>query len=190
MTQQSPRTWITTTIASFTPWTAQTSTLGFLSVIFMIVTPRYYSFFTEAERIGSPNYVPNEKDILRCRQKATSGIVEMVFQGPPLPYTPPQPVLCATSASPPRKDSPAPLRMRMIEVELGGHHSELKKWLNHFEGVTSIVFCTALSDYDQASPEQPGQVRRMCVLGTSCSDSHYSLYRIVWRNPSGCLNQS
>lgn len=147
------------------------------------MTPRY-SFFTEAERIGRLDYVPNKMDILRCRQKATPGIVEILFQ------VPPQPVLGVTSASPPRKDLPDPFRIRMIEVELGGHHPKLRKWLNHFEGVTTVVFCTALSDYDQASPERPDQVRRMCMLGTPCSDSHYSLYRIVWWNPSGCLNQS
>ena len=50
----------------------------------MVVTSRY-SFFTEAERIGNPNYIPTETDVLRCRQKST-GIVETRFSVPPLSY--------------------------------------------------------------------------------------------------------
>lgn len=39
------------------------------------------------------------------------------------------------------------LRLRMIDVS--GLRSERKKWIHFFEGVASIVFCAALSDYDQ-----------------------------------------
>jgi len=36
------------------------------------------SFFEEVRRIGSPNYIPNEADVLRARTK-TTGITETRF---------------------------------------------------------------------------------------------------------------
>ena len=32
--------------------------------------------------------------------------------------------------------------------DVGGQRSERKKWIHCFEGVTSIIFCVALSGYD------------------------------------------
>ncbi|KAJ7029900.1 G-protein alpha subunit-domain-containing protein [Mycena alexandri] len=37
---------------------------------------------------------------------------------------------------------------------------EREKWIHHFEGITSIIFCAALSDYDQVSAED-SRVNRM-----------------------------
>jgi len=88
-------------------------------------------FFAEAERIGSPDYIPTETDVLRCRQKST-GIVETRFNVPPL-------------------------SIHMFDV--GGQRSERKKWIHCFESVTSIIFCTALSEYDQVLLEQRNQNR-------------------------------
>lgn len=50
-----------------------------------------------------------------------------------------------------------PLRIHMFDV--GGQRSERKKWIHCFESVTSIIFCTALSEYDQVLLEQRNQVR-------------------------------
>jgi guanine nucleotide-binding protein G(i) subunit alpha len=38
--------------------------------------------------------------------------------------------------------------------DVGGQRSERKKWIHCFESVTSIIFCTALSEYDQVLLEE------------------------------------
>jgi guanine nucleotide-binding protein G(i) subunit alpha len=43
--------------------------------------------------------------------------------------------------------------------DVGGQRSERKKWIHCFEGVTSIIFCTAISEYDQVLLEERSQVR-------------------------------
>lgn len=43
--------------------------------------------------------------------------------------------------------------------DVGGQRSERKKWIHCFEAVTSIIFCVALSEYDQVLLEESGQVR-------------------------------
>ena len=42
--------------------------------------------------------------------------------------------------------------------DVGGQRSERKKWIHCFESVTSIIFCTALSEYDQVLLEENSQV--------------------------------
>ncbi|KAF9642063.1 heterotrimeric G protein-like protein alpha subunit A [Thelephora ganbajun] len=88
-------------------------------------------FLTEAERIGSADYTPNEMDVLKCRQKST-GIVETRFDVPPIS-------ICI--------------------IDVGGLCSERKKWIHCFENVTSIIFCMALAEYDQVLPEQRNKNR-------------------------------
>ena len=70
----------------------------------------------------------------------------------------------ATSTSLPYERSLTPLRIHMFDV--GGQRSERKKWIHCFESVTSIIFCTALSEYDQVLLEQRNQVRH--VLSVLC----------------------
>ena len=43
--------------------------------------------------------------------------------------------------------------------DVGGQRSERKKWIHCFENVTSIIFCVALSEYDQVLLEESNQVR-------------------------------
>ena len=43
--------------------------------------------------------------------------------------------------------------------DVGGQRSERKKWIHCFEAVTSIIFCVALSEYDQVLLEEKNQVR-------------------------------
>lgn len=42
--------------------------------------------------------------------------------------------------------------------DVGGQRSERKKWIHCFENVTSIIFCVALSEYDQVLLEASDQV--------------------------------
>lgn len=42
--------------------------------------------------------------------------------------------------------------------DVGGQRSERKKWIHCFEAVTAIIFCVALSEYDQVLLEESGQV--------------------------------
>ncbi|KAI5866773.1 G protein alpha subunit [Durotheca rogersii] len=90
-------------------------------------------FFDEASRICAPDYLPNEMDVLRARTK-TTGIYETRFQM-------------------------GALSIHMFDV--GGQRSERKKWIHCFENVTSIIFCVALSEYDQVLLEESSQNRMM-----------------------------
>lgn len=47
---------------------------------------------------------------------------------------------------------------RMFDV--GGQRSERKKWIHCFEGVTAIIFCVALSDYDLVLAEDEEMASR------------------------------
>lgn len=48
--------------------------------------------------------------------------------------------------------------------DVGGQRSERKKWIHCFENVTSIIFCVALSEYDQVLLEESNQVRIKSLL--------------------------
>ncbi|KAK6336761.1 Guanine nucleotide-binding protein alpha-2 subunit [Orbilia javanica] len=90
-------------------------------------------FFAEAARIGAPEYIPSEADVLRARTK-TTGIYETRF-------------------------TMGQLNIHMFDV--GGQRSERKKWIHCFESVTSIIFCVALSEYDQVLLEEQNQNRML-----------------------------
>lgn len=45
--------------------------------------------------------------------------------------------------------------------DVGGQRSERKKWIHCFESVTSIIFCVALSEYDQVLLEESKQNRML-----------------------------
>ncbi|CAI7631231.1 unnamed protein product [Penicillium bialowiezense] len=90
-------------------------------------------FFEEAKRITAPDYIPDVSDVLRARTK-TTGIYETRF-------------------------TMGQLSIHMFDV--GGQRSERKKWIHCFENVTSIIFCVALSEYDQVLLEESNQNRMM-----------------------------
>ncbi|KAG8966888.1 Guanine nucleotide-binding protein alpha-2 subunit [Tulasnella sp. 419] len=88
-------------------------------------------FFSEIRRIAQPDYIPNEQDVLRCRAK-TTGITETKFTVD---------------------------RLTIHMFDVGGQRSERKKWIHCFENVTSIIFCVAISEYDQVLLEESKQNR-------------------------------
>eukprot|EP00158_Paraphelidium_tribonemae_P001818 Partr_v1_DN24850_c0_g1_i1_m29484 putative Guanine nucleotide binding protein (G protein) alpha len=88
-------------------------------------------FFDNVKRIAEPGYVPTNDDILRSRVK-TTGIAEIKF-------------------------TLDKLKINMFDV--GGQRSERKKWIHSFEGVTSVIFIVALSEYDQVLLEDSSQNR-------------------------------
>ncbi|EIN03535.1 G-protein alpha subunit [Punctularia strigosozonata HHB-11173 SS5] len=106
-------------------------------------------FFNEALRIGNPQYIPVVADVLRARAKST-GISETRF-------------------------NMGQLSIHMFDV--GGQRSERKKWIHCFESVTSIIFCTALSEYDQGLLEANNQNRMVesLVLFDSVINSRWFL---------------
>lgn len=91
----------------------------------------FFSFFDNINRIGKPDYIPSTEDILRARIK-TVGISETLFRS-------------------------GLLTVRMIDI--GGQRPERKNWIRTFEGVTTIIFCVSLSEYDQCLLEEPTQNR-------------------------------
>ncbi|KAJ7804952.1 G-protein alpha subunit [Mycena olivaceomarginata] len=109
-----------------------------------------YGYFVSAiQRLADPAYLPTEEDVLRARLQSTS-ITETRFN----------------------MDK---LSIHMFDV--GGQRSERKKWIHCFESVTSIIFCTALSEYDQVLLEEKGQnrMRESLVLFESVINSRWFL---------------
>jgi guanine nucleotide-binding protein G(i) subunit alpha len=70
-----------------------------------------------------PSYVPTVNDVLRARVRST-GIEEGEFKFEDVSF-------------------------KMLDV--GGQRSERRKWIHCFDGVTAVIFCVALSEYDQVS---------------------------------------
>lgn len=97
---------------------------------FYLMDSAFY-FFENLDRITAQKYLPSATDVLRTR-KQTSGIFDMRF-------------------------SMGGLNIHMYDV--GGQRSERKKWIHCFDNVTLIMFCVALSEYDQVLLEADGQNR-------------------------------
>ncbi|XP_054613426.1 guanine nucleotide-binding protein subunit alpha-11-like [Dunckerocampus dactyliophorus] len=86
---------------------------------------KYY--LCDLDRITAPGYIPNLQDILRVRVP-TTGIIEYPFNVKGVIF-------------------------RMVDV--GGQRSERRKWIHCLENITSIVFLSALNEYDQVLLEDP-----------------------------------
>ncbi|KAF9076945.1 heterotrimeric G-protein alpha subunit, GPA3-like protein [Rhodocollybia butyracea] len=99
---------------------------------FYLVNSALY-FLGEVLRIGLPNYLPTETDILRAHEKST-GITEARL-------------------------TMGALSIHLIDV--GNQRSERRKWIHYFESVISIIFCVSLSEYDQVLLEERNQNQLM-----------------------------
>jgi len=47
--------------------------------------------------------------------------------------------------------------------DVGGQRSERKKWIHCFEDVTAIIFCVAMSEYDQVLHEDETTVNTLLI---------------------------
>ncbi|KAK0491729.1 heterotrimeric G-protein alpha subunit, GPA3-like protein [Armillaria luteobubalina] len=117
---------------------------------FYLMDNAFY-FFTEVLRIGAPGYWPTETDILHAR--ATTRTLAITETKLPM----------------------GPLEIHMVGVS--GHRSLCHKWIHCFESVTSIIFCAAVSDYDQVLSEDETQNRmaESLVLFESVINSRWFL---------------
>ncbi|KAF7344885.1 Heterotrimeric G-protein alpha subunit, GPA3-like protein [Mycena venus] len=106
-------------------------------------------FFSSIYRIAEPNYIPNEKDILHARTE-TNAIRQTRFVMPSL-------------------------SIHLFDVT--GQRFERKKWIQCFQSATSIIFCAALSDYDQVLKEDRrlNRMRESLILFESVINSRWFL---------------
>lgn len=88
-------------------------------------------FFSHIDRILADDFIPNVDDILAAR-KMTVGIVET------------QLVI---------EENGKPQTLNIIDV--GGQRNQRRKWISMFDGVTAIIFLTALSEYNEKLAEDP-----------------------------------
>jgi hypothetical protein len=95
----------------------------------------------------APNYIPTEADVLRARVRST-GIQEAEFEFDEMKF-------------------------KMLDV--GGQRSERRKWIHCFDKVTAIIFCVALSEYDQVLREDEAQNRmhESLMLFEEIGNSHW-----------------
>jgi len=89
-------------------------------------------FFENVDRIAENSYIPTEKDVLLARTR-TTGVTEISFSLEKYVYN---------------------------LIDVGGQRSERRKWLHYFENVTTLLFCVAISEYDQVLLEDD-KVNRM-----------------------------
>ncbi|KIJ66158.1 hypothetical protein HYDPIDRAFT_110344 [Hydnomerulius pinastri MD-312] len=104
-------------------------------------------FLAEVLRVGSPSYRPTETDILKVREETTS-IVETRF---------------------------AMGQMLIRVLELGGPLPKRLKCIHCFEGVTSIIFCAALDEYDQVDHLNENKLAQSIAWFESIVNSRYFL---------------
>uniref|UniRef100_A0A2N9ESC3 Guanine nucleotide-binding protein alpha subunit n=1 Tax=Fagus sylvatica TaxID=28930 RepID=A0A2N9ESC3_FAGSY len=96
-------------------------------------------FMENLQRLADPNYVPTKEDVLNARVR-TTGVVEIQF-------------------SPVGENKKSGEVYRLFDV--GGQRNERRKWIHLFEGVTAVIFCAAISEYDQTLFEDENKNRMM-----------------------------
>ncbi|KAJ6698258.1 GTP-BINDING PROTEIN ALPHA SUBUNIT [Salix purpurea] len=94
-------------------------------------------FMDNLQRLSDPNYIPTKDDVLYARVR-TTGVVEIQF-------------------SPVGENKKSGEVYRLFDV--GGQRNERRKWIHLFEGVTAVIFCAAISEYDQTLFEDENKNR-------------------------------
>ncbi|XP_028556626.1 guanine nucleotide-binding protein alpha-2 subunit isoform X1 [Dendrobium catenatum] len=96
-------------------------------------------FMDNLGRLSETDYVPTKEDVLYARVR-TTGIVDIQF-------------------SPFGESRKSGEVYRLFDV--GGQRNERRKWIHLFEGVTAVIFCAAISEYDQTLYEDETKNRMM-----------------------------
>ncbi|KAL8130663.1 hypothetical protein V2J09_019818 [Rumex salicifolius] len=94
-------------------------------------------FMENLQRLAEVNYIPTKEDVL-CARVRTTGVVEIQF-------------------SPVGENKKSGEVYRLFDV--GGQRNERRKWIHLFEGVTAVIFCAAISEYDQTLYEDENKNR-------------------------------
>ncbi|XP_031498706.1 guanine nucleotide-binding protein alpha-2 subunit isoform X1 [Nymphaea colorata] len=100
-------------------------------------------FMENLQRLSDADYVPTKEDVLYARVR-TTGVVEIQF-------------------SPVGENKKSGQVYRLFDV--GGQRNERRKWIHLFEGVTAVIFCAAISEYDQVLFEDESKNRIMETKG-------------------------
>jgi guanine nucleotide-binding protein G(i) subunit alpha len=105
-------------------------------------------FLDKISIVAEPHYVPTQQDVLKT-QIQTTGVVQTQF-------------VCKS--------------LQFILYDVGGQRSERKKWIHCFEGVTAVIFCAALSEYDLVLRED-SRMNRMVestkLFATICNNKWF-----------------
>lgn len=99
-------------------------------------------FLDDVQRLAAKDYVPTPEDVLHARVR-TTGIVETEF--------------CPADGA--KRNANSDEIYKMFDV--GGQRNERRKWMHLFDGVTAVIFCAALSEYDQTLFEDEAVNRMM-----------------------------
>jgi len=89
-------------------------------------------FLDNLDRISAKDYRPTLQDVLLCR-KTTKGVIEFRIEIDKVPF---------------------------LFVDVGGQRTQRQKWFQCFESVTSILFMTSISEFDQVLLED-GKTNRL-----------------------------
>jgi len=111
-------------------------------------------FFTHVERISKEDYIPTQEDILRARVRST-GIEEAQF--------------CFES-------------LTLTVVDVGGQRAERRKWIHCFNNVHVVLFCAAISAYDQTLREDSSQNRvkeAILLFDEVANSTHFASKAII-----------